>query len=127
LHISLSQEFLVCPKCKLRQYERGSGVCRRCRHSLGFGYIEVYLPSSLTPLTSQNVTAVRKQVGGLLRRLRSRREITQAELASVTGINRTYLSRAERGQVMPSIISLMQIARALDVDKILLRVRSASE
>jgi transcriptional regulator with XRE-family HTH domain len=58
--------------------------------------------------------------------LRFRRDITQAELASLTGIHRTYLSRAERGQVMPSIIALLQIARALDVDKLLLRVRSSS-
>jgi transcriptional regulator with XRE-family HTH domain len=58
--------------------------------------------------------------------LRSRRDITQAALASLTGIHRTYLSRAERGQVMPSIIALMQIGRALEVDKVLLRVRSSS-
>ena len=38
---------------------------------------------------------------------------------------RDHLSRAERGKVMPSIISLIQIARALKVDKILLRVRSS--
>jgi transcriptional regulator with XRE-family HTH domain len=72
------------------------------------------------------VVAIRKEVGGLIRRLRSRREITQAALASLTGINRTYLSRAERGKVMPSIIALMQIAHALEVDKVLLRVRSSS-
>ena len=50
----------------------------------------------LLPLTSQRVVAIRKEVGGLIRRLRSRREITQAALASLTGIHRTYLSRAER-------------------------------
>ena len=64
-----------------------------------------------------------KKVGSLIRRLRSRPEITQATLASLTGIHRTYLSRAERGQVMPSIIALMQIARALKDDKVMLRVR----
>ena len=53
--------------------------------------------------------------------------MTQATLASLTGINRTYLSRAERGKVLPSIVALMQIAHALEVDKILLRVRSSSE
>jgi transcriptional regulator with XRE-family HTH domain len=44
----------------------------------------------------------------------------------MTGIHRTYLSRAERGQVMPSVVALMQILRALGVDKMLLRVRSSS-
>ena len=127
MHISIFQENLVCPNCELRQYERGTGKCRRCHHSLGIAYIEIYLPNSLAPLTSQRVVAIRKEVGGLIRRLRSRREITQAALASLTGIHRTYLSRAERGQVMPSIIALMQIARALEVDKILLCVRSSSD
>jgi transcriptional regulator with XRE-family HTH domain len=52
--------------------------------------------------------------------------MTQAELASLTEINRTYLSRAERGKVMPSVVAMMQIAGALGVDKILLRVRGSS-
>jgi DNA-binding XRE family transcriptional regulator len=114
----------VCPNCQLKQYERGSGTCRRCHSKLGVSYLEVYLSSSLAPLTSQNEIAIRKEVGGLIRRLRSRRGITQAGLASLTDIHRTYLSRAERGRVMPSIIALIQIAHALEVDKILLRVRS---
>jgi DNA-binding XRE family transcriptional regulator len=126
LRISNAQESLVCPNCQLKQYERGSGACRRCRQKLGLSYLEVYLSSSLAPFTSQDEIAIRKEVGGLIRRLRSRRDITQAELASLTGINRTYLSRAERGKVVPSIIALIQIARALEVDKILLRVRSSS-
>ncbi|MGA8672275.1 MAG: helix-turn-helix transcriptional regulator [Terracidiphilus sp.] len=126
MRISNFQENLVCPNCQLKQYERGSGKCRRCHLSPGVTYIEIYLPSSLVPLTTQTVVSIRKDVGGLIRRLRSRRDITQAALASLTGIHRTYLSRAERGQVMPSIIALMQIAHALEVDKILLRVRSSS-
>jgi DNA-binding XRE family transcriptional regulator len=126
LRISIFQETVSCPYCQLRQYERSSGKCRRCYHPLGISYIEIYLPSSLAPITSQTAVAIRKEVGGLIRRLRSRREITQASLAALTGINRTYLSRTERGQVMPSIIALMQIAHALEVDKILLRVRSSS-
>ena len=124
MHVSTIRETVVCPICQLKQFERGNGKCRRCQRSLGVTYIEINLPSSLAHLSSQRVVTIRKEVGGLIRRLRSRREITQAALASLTGIHRTYLSRAERGQVMPSIIALMQIARALEVDKILLRVRS---
>lgn len=126
LRISPFQENLVCPNCQLRQYERGSGKCRRCHHSLGVTYIEVYLSTSLAPRTSQTVIEIRKEVGGLIRRLRSRREITQAALASLTGINRTYISRAERGKVIPSVTALMQIAYALKIDKILLRVRNSA-
>jgi DNA-binding XRE family transcriptional regulator len=126
LHISTIRETLVCPVCKLRRFERGDTVCPRCHRKLGIGYIEIYLPGSLAPLSSQKVVAIRKKVGVLIRRLRSRREMTQAALASLTGIHRTYLSRAERGQVMPSVIALMQIARALEVDKVMLRVHSSS-
>jgi transcriptional regulator with XRE-family HTH domain len=46
-------------------------------------------------------------------------------LASLTGIYQTYLSRVERGQVMPSVITLMQIAGPLGVDKLILRLRSS--
>ncbi len=88
--------------------------------------MEIFLTDPLTPLNSQRVIAARLEVGRLIRRLRSRRGITQAALASMTGIHRTYLSRAERGQVMPSVAALMQIFRALGVDKMLLRVRSSS-
>ncbi len=107
MRISIFQETLVCSNCQLRQYERGTGKCRRCHHLLGITYIEIYLPSSLAPLTSQKVVAIRKEVGGLIRRLRSRREITQAALASLTGINRTYLSRAERGQVILTFVDCL--------------------
>ena len=125
MRVSTIREVVVCKHCKLKQFERLSR-CRRCHESLDFSYIEIYLSHSLVPPSSQREDTIRKEVGGLIRRLRARREITQASLASLTGINRTYLSRAERGKVMPSIIALLQIARALDVDKILLRVRSSS-
>jgi predicted transcriptional regulator len=93
---------------------------------LGISYIEIFLTDPPTPLNSQRLIAARLEVGRLIRRLRSRRGVTQAALASMTGIHRTYLSRAEHGQVMPSVVALMQILRALGVDKMLLRVRSSS-
>ena len=126
MHVSTIREVLVCDTCKLKVYERADGRCRRCHTPYGLGYLEIHLSSHLSSFDSQKEATIRRKVGGLIRRLRSRRGITQAALASLTGIHRTYLSRAERGQVMPSIIALMQIARALEVDKVLLRVRSAS-
>src|ERR1700731_393874 len=126
LHISIIPETLVCSGCQLSQFERGNARCRRCQRSLGFSYIEIFLPDPLTPLNSQRQIAARLEVGRLIRRLRSRRGITQAALASMTGIHRTYLSRAEHGQVLPSVVALMQILRALGVDKMLLRVRSSA-
>ena len=126
LYVSTIRETVVCPVCKLKKFERGDNKCPRCHEPLGFTYLEIYLSGSPSPDARRRI-AIRKEVGRLIRRLRSRREMTQAELASLTGIHRTYLSRAERGQVMPSIISLMQIAQALEVDKVLVRVRSSSK
>jgi DNA-binding XRE family transcriptional regulator len=126
LHVSTIRETVVCPICQLSQFERGNGKCRRCHHLLGISYIEIFLPTPLASLDSQRLIAIRLEVGGLIRRLRFRRGMTQAALASSTGIHRTYLSRAERGQVMPSVIALLQIVSALGADKILLRMRISS-
>lgn len=125
MRISTIRDVIICPVCQMSQYERGDSRCPRCHNRLGTTYIEVFLSNPLTPLNSQHVTAIQTEVGGLIRRLRTRRGVTQAELASRTGVHRTYLSRTERGRVMPSVITLMQIAHALGVDKVLLRVRIA--
>lgn len=126
MYVSTIRDTVICPDCQLSQFERGNGKCRRCHHSLGISYFEIHLSSFFPSLTSQPLTVTPLEVGGLIRRLRSRCGMTQATLASLTGIHRTYLSRAERGQVTPSVTALMGIFGALGVDKILLRVRDAS-
>ena len=96
----------------------------RCRSSFGFRYFEI-LPSN-PHASPDGEPKIDKpiEIGSLIRRLRLRRGLTQAVLAYRTGINRTYISRAERGRVVPSVITLMKIAPILGVDKILLRVQS---
>ena len=126
LYVSTIRDTVVCPACQLSQFERGNGNCRRCHHSLGINYIEIFPSNPLARIDPQSLIALRLEVGQLIRRVRTPRGITQANLTSLTGINRTYLSRAERGQVTPSVISLIQIAGALGVDKIMLRVRGSS-
>ncbi len=59
----------------------------------------------------------------LIRELRSRYHLTQAALAALAGVHRTYLSRVEWGRVTPSIFTLIQIAGAVGVEKVTLRVR----
>ena len=127
LQVSTIRDTVICPTCQLSQFERGNGKCRRCHHSLGFTFFELSLASPVISLDSQRLTAMRIEVGGLIRRLRSRHGITQAALAALTGIHRTYLSRVECGRVTPSIFTLMQIAGAVGVDKIMLRVRVPTE
>jgi len=42
--------------------------------------------------------------------------MTLDELASATGLTKSYLSKVERGQSVPSIAAALKIARALEVD-----------
>jgi DNA-binding XRE family transcriptional regulator len=126
LYISTTRTTIVCPACNLKKFERTETRCPRCHHPLGIEYFEIVLPGSLESLSPQRVGSIRQGVGSLIRAFRSRRGMTQAALASLTGIHRTYLSRIESGRVLPSIINLLQIARALGVDKVLVRARSPS-
>jgi DNA-binding XRE family transcriptional regulator len=125
LHVPQVRDFVVCPVCQLSQFERGNATCLRCHHSLGITYIEIFPANPNASLYCGRPIDMQMGVGGVIRRLRLRRGITQEALASLTGIHRTYLSRAERGRIVPSVIALMQIVSALGVDKISLRVRSS--
>ena len=107
LHISTIRDFIVCSVCRLRQFEPVNGKCRRCYHSLGITYLEIFPSNPLMRIDSQSPLAMRLEVGEPIRRLRSRRGMTQAALASLTGIHRTWLSRSEHGQVMSSVFALM--------------------
>jgi DNA-binding XRE family transcriptional regulator len=118
MSFSTVRNSIVCSFCHLKQFEHGTGRCRRCHRSLGFTYIELDLSAD-----QQHPQIRRREMGRLLRFLRSRYGVTQSELASRTGIHRTYLSRVECGRIIPSLIVLMQIARALGIDKIVARIR----
>ena len=61
-----------------------------------------------TPAT----TTVLAEVGGRLKRARTRRGMTLTQLASATGISKSTLSRLESGQRKASLDLLLPIARA---------------
>ncbi|BBZ78027.1 putative transcription regulator protein [Mycolicibacterium anyangense] len=52
----------------------------------------------------------------VLRAVRLERAMTLEALAELTGLTKSYLSKVERRQSVPSIAAAMKIARALDVD-----------
>lgn len=52
----------------------------------------------------------------LVRAVRQRRGLTLDELATASGLTKSYLSKIERGQSTPSIAAALKVARALDVD-----------
>ena len=53
--------------------------------------------------------------GEALRRLREERGLSQEELGYESGYHRTYISQLERGQKSPSIQTIFQLARALNL------------
>ncbi|GAA3425558.1 XRE family transcriptional regulator [Streptosporangium nondiastaticum] len=61
------------------------------------------------------IAATLAQVGSRLKRIRTRRGVTLAELAEATGISKSTLSRLEAGQRRPSLELLLPIAQAHQV------------
>jgi len=52
---------------------------------------------------------------------RVRKRLTQEDLAELVGCDRSYISLIERGLQAPSIVKIVRISKALDVDiKVLL-------
>jgi transcriptional regulator with XRE-family HTH domain len=62
--------------------------------------------------TSPEITTVLAEVGARLRQVRTRRGVTLTDLAAITGISKSTLSRLESGQRKPSLELLLPIAQA---------------
>jgi transcriptional regulator with XRE-family HTH domain len=58
---------------------------------------------------------MRKLVGDNCARLRKARGWTQEELAERSGLTQQYLSDLERGKRNPTIVTLYELAQALEV------------
>lgn len=55
-------------------------------------------------------------IGSRIKSIRLSRELSQEKLASLSDLDRTYISGVERGKRNISVINLFKIAGALDVD-----------
>jgi transcriptional regulator with XRE-family HTH domain len=55
-----------------------------------------------------------------VRRLRNERGLTQEELSGLAGINRNYTGMIEREQRSPTVDMLEKLAKALQVDPVML-------
>lgn len=58
------------------------------------------------------------KLGEVIKDLRLKNNIKQVELAKISEISNTYLSDIENGRTIPSIKTLMKIAKALGVEDI---------
>jgi DNA-binding XRE family transcriptional regulator len=66
--------------------------------------------------TSEEVPLKPAHAFGLtLRHFRARKQISQERLSQESGLDRSYISLLERGLRQPSLTTLLQLAKALDV------------
>ena len=56
---------------------------------------------------------MRKLVGRNVRRARRERQLTQEQLADVSGFGQQYISDLERGLRNPTVVTLYELAQAL--------------
>lgn len=50
-----------------------------------------------------------------MRRFRLDADLTQARVAEIMGVDRAYISALERGERNPTVLSLFEVAQALDI------------
>ena len=62
--------------------------------------------------------SLKVQFGRRLRYLRRQKDLTQEQLAEISGFNQQYISGLERGRRNPTIITLYELAEALGVSHI---------
>lgn len=61
---------------------------------------------------------MRKLVGRNLRRLRQQKGWTQEQFAERSGFSQQYLSGLEQGRRNPTVVTLYELAQALDVSHV---------
>lgn len=61
---------------------------------------------------------MRKLVGYNCARIRKERGLTQEQLSEISGLSQQYLSDLERGKRNPTIVTIYEIAMALEVSHI---------
>jgi transcriptional regulator with XRE-family HTH domain len=61
------------------------------------------------------VNPIKHRIAQRLQTLRTRRHLTQEQLAAQAGISRGYLARLETARQVPTVVILVRLARALRV------------
>lgn len=66
-------------------------------------------------MESSGQPGIKIRFGKAVRRRRRELDISQEELAERSGLHRTYISSVERGERSPTLDSIYQISKALDI------------
>lgn len=69
----------------------------------------------MTAETGLDEQALALRAGAAIRAIREKRQLSMREVASRAGISQPFLSQIERGQSMPSMITVYRLAETLDV------------
>lgn len=110
-----NREVVRCPHCELNQFVTKSGKCRRCGEPFGVDPIPVNAPT--VPIKTPKpprVFGVVENLPLVIKVLRDARGMSQRELARIMGVNRTFVSKLERGTVQPQLSTLEHISAALN-------------
>jgi len=104
-----------CDLCLLVQFQSASNVCRRCRISLDATAEPAPGPTPAPP-HHQMTCAPSANLPATARALRLRRGLSQRALGRLMAVPRTYISKIENGNALPTLPSLVKLASALEVN-----------
>jgi ribosome-binding protein aMBF1 (putative translation factor) len=117
-------ETTICRHCNTFQY--ANATCIRCRRPLGVEYVYFGTYISQDPCSEDHSKQLVHSIGNLLRVLRSRRGICQSQLAAKgSGIDRSYLSKAEHGLANLSLSKLLALLQSLGLTAVILRFEAS--
>ncbi len=57
-----------------------------------------------------------KKFGTRIKELRKAKELTQEQLAEISGLHKNYIGMIERGERNPSLVNIEVLAKALKID-----------
>lgn len=68
-----------------------------------------------------------KTLAQLIAEQREQKQLSQMQLADLSGINQAHISRIERGKSKPTMPTVFRICKALDIDPLILSDMLAQE
>jgi transcriptional regulator with XRE-family HTH domain len=111
-----AREVVRCEHCTLVQYRTSNSLCRRCHKPLDIEEPMVLGPQPVPSPFPQGSAEAGLHVAAQVRDIRKARHLSQRQLASRMQVPRTYISKIENGNAIPTLGSLERLADALEVD-----------